>query len=182
MRLGLCLQHLLLLGIRSQRAFIFKHFDCVTRLNNPLNRFLSDTLAIPLYVAVVSFTVLTVHLLLVSPFYQRLKARIFSTTFIPEATSDFGPGVHPTLSAEIKEHVTQHGGGRVFAYKLARLLGSICLLGLSIYSTVVLEDPADATTLGKWGRKKKNKRPKKPDFSVSEWLAFGTCMVYVRIF
>jgi hypothetical protein len=43
------------------------------------------------------------------------------------------------LFAEAKEHIAKHGGAVIFAFKLARLLGCLVLLGLSL-ATFVLEE------------------------------------------
>ncbi|KAJ3833329.1 hypothetical protein F5878DRAFT_646030 [Lentinula raphanica] len=98
---------------------------------------------------------------------------------------------------ELKLHVGSLGGPVIYAFMLARLIGSLALLGLSI-ATLMLEleevhraevDPKSSQLLGqledfviafgKWGKK----HPKNKYGTIStkqEWLEAAMCLTFVR--
>jgi hypothetical protein len=66
-----------------------------------------------------------------------------------------GPVIQPVgLVTQVKEHVAQHGGITIFAFKLVRLVACLTLLGLSITSlAVTVARPSrsgEADIFGKW--------------------------------
>lgn len=88
--------------------------------------------------------------------------------------------------AEAREHIAIHGGPVIFAHMLARLVGCLALLGLTI-TTLILDErnKSEADEIGvtgKWGKKPKNKRGRSPAFSTDEWLQVAMCITYVHIF
>ncbi|KAF7339970.1 ATP-binding cassette transporter [Mycena venus] len=135
-----------------------------------------DTLIVPAVVAAASVIVLLLHLFLASPWGRKLRK-----TSEPEVV-DPVPTVHPVgLVAEVKEHVAQHGGGVIFAFKLVRLVACLTLLGLSIASLAITEahksETGKASIFGKWG-KKHPKKGKNAALSVAEWLQLAMCMTF----
>ena len=90
-----------------------------------------------------------------------------------------------TLVAELKQHVKEHGGPVIYAFMLARLLGSLALLGLSIFSLVIdevkklnIQIEEDVSVAGKWS-KKHPKRRYGTHFSKREWLEAAVCLTFV---
>jgi len=84
---------------------------------------------------------------------------------------------------EIKLHIREHGGAVIYAYMVARLIGTLALLGLSIV-TLVLDEfkrvgrQEDVVTFGKWGKKYPNKKYG-TRFSNREWLEAGLCLTFL---
>ncbi|KAJ6574743.1 P-loop containing nucleoside triphosphate hydrolase protein [Mycena capillaripes] len=125
-----------------------------------LNIFFSwaDTLVVPAILASASAVLLLLHLFLASVWGRKLRAFVFRTSE-PEV-EDPTPAVHPAgLVAEVKEHVTEHGGAVIFTFKLVRLVSCIALLGLSIASLAITE-------------------ANNPALSVTEWLQVAICMTF----
>ena len=58
------------------------------------------------------------------------------------------------LVTEVKAHISHHGGGVIFAFKLVRLVACLALLGLSIASLALTEarksEAGQASIFGKW--------------------------------
>jgi hypothetical protein len=105
---------------------------------------------------------LLLHIVLLSKPTRRLHSRLFRSN---APLDDLGLNEQtPQSSAagflsEAKEYVAKHGGATIFAYKTARLVGCLALLGLSL-ATLILVDSGDPevgySTMGKhWGKKKK---------------------------
>lgn len=143
--------------------------------------FLSDTLAFPGYIASVSATILIVNITFSSNAFKRLQSRVFQRPSSFEL-DDSGHDVHvANLSAEFRVHISHHGGGIIFAYKVARLVGCLALLGLSTYPfalDVDVSNPQGLGSQGKWGKKHKHMH-KGYDLSVKEWLDLSMCMNYL---
>lgn len=157
--------------------FEFVHMRCLLWLQS----FLSDTLAFPGYIASVSATILIVNITFSSNAFKRLQSRVFQRPSSFEL-DDSGHDVHvANLSAEFRVHISHHGGGIIFAYKVARLVGCLALLGLSTYPfalDVDVSNPQGLGSQGKWGKKHKHMH-KGYDLSVKEWLDLSMCMNYV---
>ncbi|KAF8898485.1 hypothetical protein BD779DRAFT_1607278 [Infundibulicybe gibba] len=146
---------------------------------------LVDTLAIPAYVVIASAVGLLLHIILVSSPVQRIYARITSRGSNPlEQESSSHTYIQPTgMMAEVREHVATHGGRVIFAHKIARLVGCLTLLGLSVASAIIDESskgPHERVTIfGKWGKKHKGKTHPSPALSVTEWLELAMCICYL---
>ncbi|GLB36501.1 putative atp-binding cassette [Lyophyllum shimeji] len=78
----------------------------------------------------------------------------------------------------LREHVAQHGGKTIFAYKVARLIGCLTLFGLSFYSAILPDDQPDEVASFSL-RKKSKQRVSKPGFSPHEWLDLSMCLTYM---
>ncbi|KAJ7797502.1 P-loop containing nucleoside triphosphate hydrolase protein [Mycena olivaceomarginata] len=100
--------------------------------------FWSDSFSFPLYVASASIVVLLSHLLWESKPGLKLRARYSKTVSTqPEYASE---------TTSIAGHVEAHGGTTLFAYKVARLLGCLILLSLSLVSVTLDDDEKETGT------------------------------------
>ncbi|KAJ7465185.1 hypothetical protein FB451DRAFT_1488697 [Mycena latifolia] len=88
----------------------------------------SDTLFIPLYVGTASIVTLLLHLLWASKPVLKLRASYFK--HVPLEPED-APDTH-----SLAVHIEKHGGNAIFAFKVARLVGCLALLSVSIFSLV----------------------------------------------
>ncbi|KAG6808744.1 hypothetical protein H0H92_003040, partial [Tricholoma furcatifolium] len=92
-------------------------------------RLFSDTRVLPSLIAASSALVIVVQLLLNSNVF---RTHIYSDPTMAEE-EDSAPAQE--LSG-IRGHIFRHGGNTIFAYRVARLLGSSVLVGLSLYGLV----------------------------------------------
>lgn len=145
-----------------------------------------DTLTLPACIGIASGIILLVHLIIASKILKRLHAFIFlpnnsNTDFEEEPTPGTEPPPSSGPSAEIRAHITEHGGLHIFAYKIVRLCGCLILLALSIYSAETSNYGSQGFDIfGKWGKKHKPKKHRTPKFSVKDWLEVAICMTYVN--
>ena len=82
------------------------------------------------------------------------------------------------VSSSLRSHVAEHGGATIFAYKVARFISVLALLGLYVASFVndyELVGASDIDTLGK-----KKKARKAAELSRREWVDLILCITYVR--
>ncbi|KAJ6462020.1 hypothetical protein C8R47DRAFT_1225647 [Mycena vitilis] len=93
-----------------------------------------DTFIVPVVVASASAIVLLLHLCMVSVWGRKIRAFLFKT-YDPHVV-DAAPAIH---TAGLVEHVAQHGGATIFAFKLVRLIACLDLLGLSVASLATTE-------------------------------------------
>ncbi|KAJ3819299.1 hypothetical protein F5880DRAFT_1595008 [Lentinula raphanica] len=152
----------------------------------------TDSLIIPLYIAASSILLLLVHLIANSKPLRKLFRSL------GPSSEEVVPEVHTPASfiQELKLHVGSLGGPVIYAFMLARLIGSLALLGLSI-ATLMLEleevyraevDPKSSQLLGqledfviafgKWGKK----HPKNKYGTIStkqEWLEAAMCLTFL---
>ncbi|KAF5338427.1 hypothetical protein D9758_012247 [Tetrapyrgos nigripes] len=140
----------------------------------------TNTILIPLYCAAISVVALLLHIVFVSKPVQRWFGKN-SDESEPQAAIP----LHASLVGEVREHIKEHGGLVIFWYMLARLAGSLVLLGLSITSLVIDEvkrsgpqDQDDASIMGKWGRKHPRRRYG-AHFSKREWLEAAMSLTYL---
>ncbi|KAF5375212.1 hypothetical protein D9758_000001 [Tetrapyrgos nigripes] len=140
----------------------------------------TNTILIPLYCAAISVVALLLHIVFVSKPVQRWFGKN-SDESEPQAAIP----LHASLVGEVREHIKEHGGLVIFSYMLARLAGSLVLLGLSITSLVIDEvkrsgpqDQDDASIMGKWGRKHPRHRYG-AHFSKREWLEAAMSLTYL---
>ncbi|KAJ7693691.1 P-loop containing nucleoside triphosphate hydrolase protein, partial [Mycena rosella] len=138
----------------------------------------ADSLILPAIVAAASAILLLVHVFWASVWGRKLRAFLLRTPE-PEVTES-PPPLPVGLAAEVKEHVAQHGGSVIFAFKLVRLAACLTVLGLSIASLALTEahksETGQASIFGKWGKKHPKKAPASPTLSVTEWLQVAMCM------
>ncbi|KAJ7061977.1 hypothetical protein C8F01DRAFT_986919, partial [Mycena amicta] len=99
-----------------------------------------DTLVLPIYITGGSFVSLLLNLAWTSTAVVKLRASYFkvSREQVAEVESHFG--------GSIANHAERHGGGAIFLFKLARLVGCLLLLAFSS-AAVVLDDDKETTSL-----------------------------------
>ena len=144
---------------------------------------------IPAYVAFASSVILLLHIVSQAKLFRKLlgplsQAQVSADDVPPEEL----PSTHLAgFFAEAKDHVLKHGGLAIFAYKLARLIGCLAFLGLSL-ATLILEEkdtnkPSGLHMYGKWGKKPKNKRGRHDHLlSEAEWRQAAMCASAVSVF
>ncbi|KAJ3985397.1 hypothetical protein F5890DRAFT_1510435 [Lentinula detonsa] len=147
----------------------------------------TNLLILPLYFSAASTLTLLIHLISNSKAARKLLGRPVPSSEEPAA--ELQPD---SLIQELKLHVESLGGPSIYAYILARLIGTLALLGLSITTLILDEvhraenqslqlprkekDVADA--LGKWGKKHpKNKYG--THYAKREWLEAAMCLTFL---
>ncbi|KAH7918845.1 hypothetical protein BV22DRAFT_1100101 [Leucogyrophana mollusca] len=168
----------------SVQTVLGAHFEIVPKILHKDAVWLSS-LMIPAYIAGVSTVVLTLHLILLSSPAQNIWARVVRRSDGPQsATSpETGADIYAGGLSDAKAFVSQHGGPIIFGYKVARFVGCLALLGLSL-ATFLLEE-REEHTLGALDKHWGDKRPKhcasddQPLFSRAEWHQFALCMASV---
>jgi hypothetical protein len=147
----------------------------------------NSELMVPSYLAVASALVLLLHIICSSKPIRSIYARLLpKATFQEESRAEERRAAHPIgFFAEAKEHVLEHGGIPIFAYKVARLAGCFTFLALSAVTFILYEedstDTNDFHTLGKWHRKPRRRRGNRDTlFSPGEWLHVAVCATTVR--
>ncbi|KAJ7049448.1 hypothetical protein C8F01DRAFT_1352344 [Mycena amicta] len=100
-----------------------------------------DTLVLPIYIAGGSFVSLLLNLVWASTAVVKLRASYFkvSREQVAEAESHFG--------GSITNHAERHGGGAIFLFKLARLVGCLLLLAFSSAAVVLDDESKEITSL-----------------------------------
>jgi hypothetical protein len=135
---------------------------------------------IPTYFAIASAAVLLLHTILLLKPLQKHFARLLPARVSPENALPEEPQVVHSAGffAEAKDHILKQGGPVVFTYKVARLLGCLAFLGVSLATLLLQENEASRTDgfriLGKWGKKPKKKHGHRL-LSKEEWLQFAIC-------
>ncbi|KAJ7275433.1 multidrug resistance-associated ABC transporter [Mycena haematopus] len=168
----------------AQTPFAVDHLavaPLVSLFGGKIHTVWEDTLIVPAVVAAASVALLLVHLFLASVWGRKLRSFVFRTSE-PDVL-DPVPAIHPVgFVAEVKEHITRHGGGVIFVFKLTRLVACLSLLGLSIASLAITEaqksESGKTTIFGKWGKKHPKKHHDSPALSVTEWLQLAMCMTF----
>ncbi|KAF9261735.1 hypothetical protein L218DRAFT_1001520 [Marasmius fiardii PR-910] len=137
----------------------------------------TSELILPLYFALISAFVLVSHLIISAKPLKKLTG-----TRIEEQ-----PPVHDLndppqgLVAEVKAHISSHGGTVIFTFYLMRLACTLGLLGLAIASLVQdVEGVELGTSFGallKKGRKKH--RGDSDPLTTREWLEFAMCLTFL---
>ncbi|THU88444.1 P-loop containing nucleoside triphosphate hydrolase protein [Dendrothele bispora CBS 962.96] len=150
--------------------------DLAQSLTKESTTVFANTLLIPLYVVAASVLFLLLHIVLVSRMVRKWLGRASHEE--PVQTPPMPVG----LAAEVKEHVEEHGGPVIYAYMLARLLGSLALLGLSITSLVIdeikkldVQSEDEVSIAGKKGRRRRYGT----QFSKREWLEAAMCLTFL---
>lgn len=140
---------------------------------------------IPVYLALVSVTIALVHLVLLA---TPLKKYILGPSPTPPVLNPEADPPTAGFVAELKAHINtsvkSNGGVAIWAYKVARLIGCIALMGVSIAAAVLASDESLHTSNKHWGKHKhkhKNKK-NKHKFSDYEWLEIALALFYVRFF
>lgn len=114
-------------------------------------------LLFPAYLAAASALELLLHVVLVcGPVRKLYSGPILSKDDLSEVPAD------PSTSSKLTAHVTAHGGHAIFAYKVARMVGCLALLGLSSASLIL-------------DGKNQSAQP-----SQSDWLQLALIVSYVR--
>ncbi|KAF7304266.1 hypothetical protein HMN09_00827900 [Mycena chlorophos] len=102
----------------------------------------SDTLLLPIYAAAGSCLLLLSSFLWTSNAVVKLRASYLKYV---ETEASGTRDRHPHFGASILDHAEKHGGGAIFVFKLARLIG--CLLLVALSCAAVLLDDEDANSL-----------------------------------
>ncbi|KAJ4476620.1 hypothetical protein J3R30DRAFT_3759412 [Lentinula aciculospora] len=159
----------------------------LSEANKSANAFCTNSLVIPLCFAAVSALFLLLHLIGNSqPFRKLFRQPVIS---LEEFTAQVQPD---NIVQELNAHIRSSGGPVIYVYMLARLIGSLALLGLSV-TTLILdevrrtggqslepigEEEGDADALGKWGKR----HPKKKygtHYTKREWLEAAMCLTFL---
>ncbi|KAH7922933.1 hypothetical protein BV22DRAFT_1197033 [Leucogyrophana mollusca] len=169
----------------SAQTVLGAHFGTLPKIL-PKDAVWLSSLMIPAYFAGASAVLLILHLILLSSPVQNTWARVV------RRSEDLQPATPPETGANLyaggffsdaKAFVSQHGGPIIYGYKVARFVGCLALLGLSL-ATFILEE-REEHTLGVLGKHWGGKRPKhrasddQPLFSRAEWHQFALCMASV---
>ncbi|KAK0192579.1 hypothetical protein F5146DRAFT_1040547 [Armillaria mellea] len=139
-------------------------------------KWLTDSFTIPLYVAVASAVVFLLQIV----FSSRRVRRLFRRSTNAPIAADEEPQLEPEAVfqpagyfQDLKEHVSQNGGTKIFTYRVLRVVGCLVLLGLSIATLVLDVEENELETSGKWGDRWLKPR---------EWLAAGLCLTFLYAF
>ncbi|TRM65976.1 hypothetical protein BD626DRAFT_427540 [Schizophyllum amplum] len=147
----------------------------------------TDERMLPAYVALASAVLLVMHAIAASRPAQRLWARVRKVEL--EEPAEEPLTVQPaTFWSEIKVHVASHGGWKIYGLNVARLVGTLTLLALSIASffidearranVVEFDDEIDILGKGKWGKGGKHHK-QHARFTKREWLELAMSMTYL---
>ncbi len=149
-----------------------------------LHRWLTDSFIIPLYVVIASAVIFLLQIVFSS---RRVRRLFWRSTDAPIA-ADEEPQLEPEAVfqpagyfQDLKEHVSQSGGPKIFTYRVLRLVGCLVLLGLSIATLVLDVEENELETSGKWGKKHKKKPRGDRWLKPREWLAASLCLTFVRL-
>ncbi|KAF7978858.1 hypothetical protein HWV62_44329 [Athelia sp. TMB] len=157
--------------------------DADIMVKKGVNAIWHDSLLAPAYLCAASAVSIVLHLVLLSKPAKKLYALIFPKLQRSTEVSSPEPGqnIQPaSFFGQVRAHIALHGGGVIYAYKVARLAGCLMLLGLSI-STLVLEETGQIDGMmynitGKWGKKHPNRRKKHAGFTNAEWVQVALCI------
>lgn len=149
-------------------------------------QWLTDSFIIPLYASIASAAIFLLQIVFSSRrvrqlFWRRNDAPLVMDEEPQEAEATIQPVGY---FQDLKEHVSQSGGAKIFTFRVLRLAGCLVLLGLSITSLVldVEENESELETSGKWG-KKPNKKPRGDGWlEPEEWLAASLCFTFLYTF
>ncbi|KAH7918842.1 hypothetical protein BV22DRAFT_1100095, partial [Leucogyrophana mollusca] len=166
----------------SAQTVLGAHFEILPKTLRKDAVWLSS-LMVPAYCAGVSAVILILHLILLSSPAQNIWARVVRrlNSLQPATSPETGANIHARgFFSDTKAFVSQHGGPIIFGYKVARFIGCLALLGLSL-ATFILEEQEEHT-LGAVNKHWGGRRPKhrasddQPLFSRAEWHQFALCM------
>lgn len=106
---------------------------------------------------------LLVHIISASKLIRNLLSRLRGAT-VEDMSPDSAHNAQPNVSLweKMKRRVASLGGGIIFAYMIARLIGSLALVGLSVASLALEE---------------MNEKENTP--SVARWLHVAMCTTFV---
>ncbi|KAF7377873.1 ATP-binding cassette transporter [Mycena sanguinolenta] len=100
----------------------------------------SDTLILPVYVAVGSLVTFLGSILWQSRLGRRVRASFFKASPLGDAESSSS-----VSGLSISDHIAGHGGITIFVFKIARLVGCLTLLAISLAASM-LDDGEDEET------------------------------------
>ncbi|KAJ8594877.1 hypothetical protein M405DRAFT_759938 [Rhizopogon salebrosus TDB-379] len=140
-----------------------------------------STLMIPAYVAAASAFFLLLHLIILSKPVKKVWSHFIPPSRTDEEPSAFSeePSTVHGFFSEAKAFISRHGGLAIFAYKLARFIGCLVFLALSL-ATFILEEREEHSVEAGKASGRKHRKYRHPDgyipFSRAEWLQFALCM------
>jgi hypothetical protein len=141
---------------------------------------------IPAYVAAASAFFLLLHLIILSKPVKKVWSRFIPPSRTDEEPSAFSeePSTVHGFFSEAKAFISRHGGLAIFAYKLARFIGCLVFLALSL-ATFILEEREEHSVEAGKASGRKHRKYRHPDgyipFSRAEWLQFALCMTAVGV-
>ncbi|KAF7377837.1 hypothetical protein MSAN_00207200 [Mycena sanguinolenta] len=103
---------------------------------------LSNTLILPVYVAVGSLVTFLASILWQSRLGRRVRASFFKTSPLDDAES-----LSPVSVLSISDHIAEHGGTTIFVFEIARLVGCLTLLAISLAASILDEEDQETSTL-----------------------------------
>ncbi|KAG0697813.1 hypothetical protein DFH29DRAFT_984146 [Suillus ampliporus] len=135
---------------------------------------------IPAYVAAASALLLLLHLIVLSKPVKKLWSHFLPPKTEKEPSVFFDePTIADGFFPEAKVFISQHGGLVIFAYKIARFIGCLAFLGLSL-ATFILDEREEHTNGANKLSGGKHRKAYPSDgyipFSRTEWLQFALCM------
>lgn len=134
----------------------------------------NSVVLIPAYLSAISILVLILRgVILHSKSVKALYVRLWTVSHntVPESSpSEQWQATRTTpFSMQVQEYVLAHGGATILAYKVARLVGCLSLLGLSVATSIMRKCQAktlECTTEGLF---------------TNQWLQISFCLILVRI-
>ncbi|PBK89786.1 P-loop containing nucleoside triphosphate hydrolase protein [Armillaria gallica] len=148
-------------------------------------KWLTDSFIIPLYVVIASAVIFLLQIVFSSRRVRRLFRRFTDAPIAADEEPQLEPEAvfHPAgYFQDLKEHVSQSGGPKIFTYRVLRLVGCLVLLGLSIATLVLDVEENELETSGKWGKKHKKKPRGDRWLKPREWLAASLCLTFLYTF
>ncbi|KAK0238173.1 hypothetical protein EDD85DRAFT_833297 [Armillaria nabsnona] len=148
-------------------------------------KWLTDSFIIPLYVVIASAVIFLLQIVFSSRRIRRLFWRSTDAPIAADEEPQLEPDAifHPAgYFQDLKEHVSQSGGAKIFTYRVLRLVGCLVLLGLSIATLVLDVEENELETSGKWGKKHKKKPRGDRWLKPREWLAASLCLTFLYTF
>ncbi|SJL07707.1 uncharacterized protein ARMOST_11057 [Armillaria ostoyae] len=147
-------------------------------------KWLTDSFIIPLYVAISSAVVFLLQIVFSSRRVRRLFRRSTDAPIAADEEPQLDEAVFQPAGyfQDLKEHILQSGGAKIFTYRVLRLVGCLVLLGLSITTLVLDVEENELATSGKWGKKHKKKPRGDRWLKPKEWLAASLCLTFLYTF
>ncbi|KAK0458994.1 uncharacterized protein EV420DRAFT_1541764 [Desarmillaria tabescens] len=148
------------------------------------SEWLTDTFIIPLYAAIASAVILLLQIVFSS---RRVKRLFWMSKDAPVVTDEEPQEAEAVIQPagyfqDLKEHISQNGGAKIFTYRVLRLAGCLVLLVLSIATLVLDVEENELETSGKWGKKHKKKPRGDRWLKPKEWLAASLCLTFLYAF
>ncbi|KAK0203772.1 hypothetical protein DFS33DRAFT_1431870 [Desarmillaria ectypa] len=147
-------------------------------------KWLADTFIIPLYAATASAVILLLQIVFSSRRVRRLFWRSKDTPLVTDGEPQETEAVIQPAGyfQDLKEHISQNGGAKIFTYRVLRLAGCLVLLVLCIATLLQDVEEKELETSVKWGKKHKKKPRGDRWLKPKEWLAASLCLTFLYTF